>query len=479
MKAIALNASSGGVVWQTTLKGQSLADRFPVVAGDAVIYRSQPYYFFHHLLQGWGDDVMDQAGGLNSNWAADWGLVKPKIINFLNQNPTMQTFFVLNTNNGSSRGTAPVLYTYGSNDVANTPIVSDSGVYVTYRARHGIQQDGGAIHVSTKYDAELGKMNLSTLDITGLTAANSLSVPGTGGPSFRMTSDEAAMLSMGGDILWVDNWERLGGINVSSRQIVHGGNVANDWPECWTQCGSAGPRPFYPLSGKTSDPSYPFPGPRTTEGHARGGAVIANSMVYWRVVDAGLAAFNHSDSNSCAAPTVWTDNGGSIPMTTDVPAWDPQPSAASFQSYVTNDLTTPVPVNSANQDLVNRLNEEVSRMLAAANGGHLMPFYLERGFSNTIVWPYNSTQSALPNVGYVSHGNIYWHDPGELLYSMAQAYPYLSSSLKTQVISYVQAEMKRYPPLKDLPYSSAPTSNDWLRAGSSREPYPVVIRPQI
>ncbi len=443
--AIAVNASTGGLVWKTKLQGQSLAERFPVVAGDAVIYRSQPYYFFYPMLQNWGDNVMDQAGGVNGNWAVDWANVKPKITNFLNQEPTKQTFFVLNSSNGSSRGTAPVLYTYGSNDIANVPVVADSGTYLTYRARHGIQNDSGTIHVTTKYDAELGKMNLNSLDITGLTASTPLKVPLTGGASFRMTSDEAAMLTMGGDILWVDNWERLGGINVSTGQIVHAGNVSNDWPECFAQCGPAGPRPFYPLSGNPAEQAYPFPGPRASEGHARAGVVIANSMVYWRVVDAGLAAFTHSDSSNCESPMVWTDDGGSLYQTNELPTLDPQPAAPSLQSYVTNDLTSPVAVTSQNQDLVNRLNKEITDLLAAANNNHLMPLYLERGLSSLQVWPYNSNKPGLPLVEYVGHGNSYWHDPGEFLYSMALAYPYLSSSLKTQLKTYVLAEMNRLP----------------------------------
>ncbi len=478
MDAIAVNANTGAQVWKTKLQGQSLAERFPVVAGSAVIYRSQPYYFFHNLLQGWGDDVMDQAGGVDANWTADWAKVKPKIVASLNANPSRQTYFVLNTSNGSNRGTAPVLYTYGSNDVPNVPIAAPNTTYLTYRARHGIQTDyPNIVHVTTKYDAELGKMDLNSLDITGLTASSSLTIPLTGGTSFRMTSDEAAMLTMGGNILWVDNWERLGGLNVSSGQIVHAGNVSNDWPECFAQCGAAGPHPFYPLSGKAGDPAYPFPGPRTSEGHARAGAVIANNMVFWRVADAGLAAFSHSTASNCPSPAVWTISGGALYVTNELPPEDPQPAAADLSVYVTTDRTIPVAVTSQNQDLVDRLNKEISALLTAANNNHLLPYYLERGFSNTQVWPYNSTKPEMPQIMYISFGNTYWHDPGEFLYSMALAYPYLSASLKTQLKTYVQAEMGRYPPLQDLPYNS--TSKDWLHSGSPRELNPIVMRAEL
>lgn len=235
-----------------------------MVAGGAVIYRSQPLYFFHQLLRE-GDAVMDSAGPRETDWTADWAKVRPKIVNYLAVQPSKQTFFVLNETTGELLGIAPVLYTYGNNDLPNVPVIRGQEVYVTYRARHGIQTDGGAVHVSSKYDAELGRMSLATLDIVGLRQLNYPSY----NAEFRMTSDEPAMLTMGGDILFVDNWERLGGLNVRTGQLVHVGNVSNVWPECYDGniCGPGGPNPFFPLSG--SGPAYPFPWPRVTDGMSR------------------------------------------------------------------------------------------------------------------------------------------------------------------------------------------------------------------
>lgn len=478
IKAFALNAADGSLVWEAALQGQSLTDRYPVVTGDTVIYRSQPVNFFHRLLQEYGDGVMNQAGSVLADWDADWTRVRPRITSFLTINPYTQTFFTLNAATGASRGIAPVLYTYGNNDPPNLPVISPQGIYLTYRARNGIQTDHPTVHVTTQYDAELGRLDLNSLDIAGLRASNSLSVPLWGGVSFRMTSDEPAFLTMGGAKLWVDNWERLGNIDVASGQIAHAGSVSNEFPECYTQCESAdSPNPFFPLSG--SGPAYPFPGPRETEGHSRAGVVIANNHVYWRVLGAGLAAFVHSDSGSCAPPTVWTDSGGPLPMETDAAPAAPQPSAAPpLTRYLTTDLTTPVTVTTQNLDLVERLNVEVYQFLSLANNQHLTPYYLERGFSSTRLWPYNSSQAGqIPEAGYISHGNIYWHDPGELLYSMAMAYPYLNDSLKTQVKQYMAEEMKRYSPLQNLPYSSPPLR--WMNEGNHRNAIPSVIRAEV
>jgi outer membrane protein assembly factor BamB len=251
IQAIAVRASDGGQLWRTALQGQSLADRYPVVLDGTVIYRSQPLYYFHTLLHE-GDEVMDQAGAVNSDWSIDWSNVRPQIVNYLTTQPSKQTFFVLNASNGTSRGVTPVLYTYGNNDPPNTPVIRSGATYVTYRARHGIQTDSiVGVHVTSKYDAELGQMNLSTLDIVGLRQASGQNF----GYQFRMTSDEPAMLSMGGDILWVDNWERLGGINVATRQLVHVGDVSNDWPECGGQCSPGSLNPYFPLSGNPSNPA--------------------------------------------------------------------------------------------------------------------------------------------------------------------------------------------------------------------------------
>jgi uncharacterized repeat protein (TIGR01451 family) len=470
IRAIAVRASDGGEVWRTSLQGQSLADRYPVVTANKVFYRSQPLYFFHNLLHE-GDDVMDQAGSVNSNWTTDWSNVRPRIVNFLTAQPSKQTFFVLNASTGASAGVAPMLYTYGNNDVPSVPAIRNGSAYVAYRARHGILTDSGTPTVSSKYDAELGQMDLSTLDIAGLHQASGQNFA----YQFRMASDEPAMLTMGGNILWVDNWERIGGINVSTGQLIHVGNVSNDWPECNTQCeANDSINPFFPLSGNSSDPAYPFPSPRATEGRQVGGVVVANNMLYWRVIAGGLAGISHRAGASCSAPLVYTTTPGTPSSSQDTEQVQAE-AARPLADYVTLDLTAPA--TNPSVDLVDRLRGEV-RAIVTAND-HLMPFYLERGFSKPYLWPYNimtgSGASGLPSITYSSNGNAYWHDPGELLYTMALAYPYLDSSLKSEAKAYMASEMGRYPPLSDLPWNGLP----WLRQGVARERYSVPFRSSL
>ncbi len=456
IEAIAIEAATGALRWRRAVSGQSLGDRYPVVAGGAVIYRSQPLYFFHDLLHE-GDDVMDQAGPVSSDWAADWTAIKPHIVTYLTANPAKQSLFVLNAADGVSRGVAPVLYAFGNNDTPSPPVVRGAEIYTAYRARRGIQTDSNiAVHVTSRYDAELGRFNLTTSDIAGLRQSNYPAYHS----EFRLTSDEPSIISMGGDILWVDNWERAGGINVATGALVHAGAVSNDWPECSAQCGPGTTQPFFPLSG--TGQAYPFPAPRVTEGHQRGGIVIANNMVYWRVIEGGIAALSHRGGPSCPTPAVWTS-----PEAPTTPVAAPPSSDRPLSDYVSIDLTRPSA--SPAPDLLARLRAEVAALTSM--GGHATPFYVQRGFSKAFLWPYNSTAAGLAAISYNGHGSVYWHDPGELLYSLALAYPYLDLAQQGAVREYVEGEIARYPPLENLPYEGA-----WLRQGTPREPYAVPFR---
>lgn len=469
---VAIATADGTEKWRTTLQGQSLADRYPVVTSNQVIFRSQPLDFFHHSLLA-GDDVLDQAGPANaSDWDADWATVRPNITNYLAQNPEQQTFFVLDASTGVPASPAPVLYTFGNNDNPAPPVIAGDAAYVAYRARNGIQnRSPNAVHVTTRYDAELGRMNLQTFDITGLRTAD---YPNSKfNYEFRLTSDEPAVLTMGGNLLLIDNWERLGGVQLTSAtqgMLAYVGHVSTDWPECFAQCGPGGANPFFPISGNPSDPAYPFPEPRVMEGRARGGAVVANNMIYWRVAEGGLAAVSHRTGSSCPAPLVYLENDA---QTARGDQALPQVAAARpLTDYVTLDLTRPV--SQPPSDLVARLREEVSALVAAQD--HLLPYYLQRGFSNPRVWPYNTTNPpGPPIVAYNSAGNVYWHDPGELLFSLASAYPYLDATLQGKVRQYMDQEMTRYPPLRALPYGGMP----WLKQGMARERYAVPFRADI
>jgi hypothetical protein len=200
---------------------------------------------------------------------------------------------------------------------------------------------------------------------------------------------------MGGNILLVDNWERLGGISLTnniSGTLVHIGTVSNIWPECGggpgSGCGPEGPNPFFPLSGNPSDPAYPFPPLRVNEGASRAGAVVANDMIYWRVIEGGLAGIGTRPGSACPAPLVYTRTLPPPPPPTPPVVTTTRP----LTDYVTLDLTGPV--SNPPADLVQRLRDEVRSLIALRP--YPMPYYFERGMTNPAMWPHNSTQPTEP-----------------------------------------------------------------------------------
>ena len=452
--AYALSAEDGRVRWRTPLRGQSLRDRWPVVVKDLVIFRSQPLRHFHDLLHE-GDDVMDRAGAVDPDWDADWARVRPEIEQFLSENPDRQTFFALDKDSGAAQGPVPMLYTFGNQDVPGPPVVREDEVYTLFRARHGIQQDNGSVHVTTRYDAALGRMDPETLDFSNLKLAS-----GEGwSVEYRATSDEPAMLSMAGSMLFVDNWTRLGGIDVDTGELFEVANVVDEWPACNVECvARAGPMPFFD--------SYPFPGPRVGEGDTHRPTVIADGMIYWRLMEGALAAIGHADATGSQSPRVWNDAASSP----SEPWVRPEGENQALSDYVWTEPTRPVP--NPPTDLVSRLEEEIQAILDA---GHLAPFLIQRGFTTGQGIPGDSQhpQDGLVKF-YERDGNVYWYDPGSLIYSLSLAYPYVSPSLQHELRDYLQAEMERYPPLESLPWPP-----DWLMDGTRREPYAVPYQPTV
>lgn len=78
----------------------------------------------------------------------------------------------------------------------------------------------------------------------------------------------------------------------------------------------------------------------------------------------------------------------------------------------------------ARQDLQNRLNSEVSKMIAA---GHLRPGYYNAG-------QFSSYKQL----------NTYFENPGDTLYTLARAYPYVNPAVQGQLKDYLQDEFERY-----------------------------------
>lgn len=197
------------------------------------------------------------------------------------------------------------------------------------------------------------------------------------------------------------------------------------------------------------------------EGATYAGAIVANNMIFWRVIEGGLAGIGTRSGGTCPAPLVYTQT---LP-----PSPPPTPPAVSsarpLTDYVTLDLTDPVPDPPA--DLVQRLRDEVRTLIGLTP--YPMAFYFQRSMSNPAMWPHNSTQPPdPPAVTYNNGGGAVWHDSGELLLTLAMAYPYLDAALQVSVTQYVSNVIALYPPWQDMPYGG-----DWMNNNAPRELYPV------
>jgi hypothetical protein len=448
MVAYAISASQGGIMWQAPLQGQSSADRWPVVQGDTVVFRTQPLRNFHPLLQD-GDKVMDRAGSVRGDWNTDWSAVKPQIVQYLNQVPYDQTLFALNTNDGQSRGTAPVLYTFGTNDPPAAPVAANGSFYLPYRARHGIQTDSPVgVHVTTKYDAELGQMDPKTLDIG---AVGSGATSAAFGYQFRLTSDEPAVLTMSGNLLLVDSWERLGGINLSNGSLVGIASMSSSGECNW----GAAPNP---LQFYESCPQFPVAVPNG-EGNTRVGAAVGAGRIFWRV-NSALCAIGPANGVPNVVQNLPT-------RSTAEPALSGanRLSGSTLASYVWD---IPATKTTVPDDLRQRLENEVSKVVSV--DAHLMPFYLERGFHGKGSWPPDVTNDSEPAI--LGNSNTYWYDQGEMIVSLAKAYPYVNPGLQASLKNYLDAEMQRFAPLSRLPWPV----DSWFKQGRARELYSVPIR---
>ena len=119
-----------------------------------------------------------------------------------------------------------------------------------------------------------------------------------------------------------------------------------------------------------------------------------------------------------------------------------------FSSYIDNPpiTSTITPGKVTTQDELNRIIGEVISM------GHMAP--------------------TLYNAGLGQTGLIYYHGPSETIHILSEAYPYVSSALKPQLLSYLQNEIATYPPHSTAMYDNKYSGAITVFKGSRREYFP-------
>jgi hypothetical protein len=88
----------------------------------------------------------------------------------------------------------------------------------------------------------------------------------------------------------------------------------------------------------------------------------------------------------------------------------------------------------SNNEITDRLAAEIQKILEA---GHLRPGYVNTGIFD--VRAEFSCGEALVD---------YWHNPGDSIYTLIQALPYLPPDLQQQTVAYLQTEFESYPPFQ-------------------------------
>ncbi|MCG8350458.1 MAG: PQQ-binding-like beta-propeller repeat protein [Chloroflexales bacterium] len=274
----------------------AFADTYPVVSdtNDVVIIRS-------YLI--W--DKWPQPGETAPATVAE-------IRAFLERNPALQSFFVLNLTDGQPRYIAPVMIGAIGNggdfespppQVVLKPMEEGNEVaYVIWRSR----QSCTPVNCSNRDDNTFGEMNLQTGDIRFIEDHKNAG-------SMRLHSDEESPISMAGDTILYAHWMMLGAIRITDRspglgtsydnpiQTVElppvlntmaagacsGRNSANRFcsQERQTPCDGFQVNPGFYLyySDECIYDKY-----WTTPVRS---AVVSNNTIYWKSVDGAIMAF--------------------------------------------------------------------------------------------------------------------------------------------------------------------------------------------
>jgi outer membrane protein assembly factor BamB len=214
----AIRALTGRLVWQVEinadvdpLRETVFADTFPVVSekNQVVIVRS--YLDWPKLWQ--------PTGGAPAEVDA--------IREFLADNPTYQSFFVLDLKTGEQLYIAPVLIGAIGNggDFESTPpqaVVKKlaDGSEVAYVLWRNAQACANPQSCDGREDAALGEMDLKTGNIRYVQLYKN---QGT----IRMPTDEQGPISMAGDTILFSNWMVLGSLKIVDRSDARGNSMQN------------------------------------------------------------------------------------------------------------------------------------------------------------------------------------------------------------------------------------------------------------
>lgn len=410
----ALNAQTGALVWRSEkLPGEGFYSWWPVIWEDKVIFTGSNAYgtaiswpgsaqMTNLELQEVYEDANIQPGefiGPVGTVAGQWASGTPtvnvsRIMDYFNEKPWRRTVFVLNQSNGHEDVIAPVLWAGTHSGTRYPPVVGVDGV----------------LYQQSNYKSD---ETIARGHIAGW-------VPGVpyiaGVSSDQAAVDEPHAASAGGNLVyWNLCCDRQSGafnITIPNSTFVDGGlDGTREWYHINYNLASLIPGYnafFFSPHQNYTKPYASFGGLTGSENGVYGFHGDVNPPIPYN----GKLYMHRSN-----VLIAFADTNGSA---TQLPLAQIQPAPAA----------TVDPLSYG--ELSAKLEAEVQKMLDA---GHLRPAYVGHGLFD------GNAQSACGD-DLVD----YWHSSAETLYTLSLALPYLSPTMKTAVLSYMQTEYTTYPP---------------------------------
>lgn len=404
--AYALNASNGQLIWRSLrLPGMQFQSYWPVIYKDLVIFSVAPGYRYNQNPGGGVDQRTDIFGGLQEGtllgqevtgqeWSHGYPVIEvSSMTQYLEDNPTpdtykhkpwRRTFVALHLADGSE-------YSYDS-DLDGYPEYIPASYHGTGSGNRypAVVGSDDILYFSNLYQCcsdSMGRVMGWNPDHPGFLSVTEI---------FGAVAEPQA-ISAGGNVVYrnlccdrVGDWTDYTDPSRFGRGLIwsynlHHDDMAPGYDPMWTI-----------LSGL----------PRL-KGWYTGNSNSANAAYH-----------NHGDQN----PIVPYGGNLYVHRSNTIIAFGPGPRQGALPPLTINPVQDSIETPSRTE-LIQRLENEIQKMIEA---GHLRP-----GYYNVSGFNYRGLRD-------------YFSNPGDTLYTLSIAFPYLSTDLQAQVLSFLDSEFETY-----------------------------------
>lgn len=263
--------TKGRFIWiSDALIGQSARDYYPIVTEanghTYVIIRTNPVINMAKLISQDRHFICESAGVDDSDWKKldEWTKSKDAIgnpelmakeqdviVQYLENHPEAQTFFILDGETGKKMDLPPILWCSGCQGIGTPPVVMPDGrLLVFYRSVYGNWNMGVAPLVA------LGLLDLKTMRIEPLMHKHGMQPPWN---TFWGTADESQNLVVAGNTLLIIHQGTLSGFDMQTKELFLIAGNRDSWGG------------FKNLSWARNE----------WHGPARGGVAVVDNRIYW------------------------------------------------------------------------------------------------------------------------------------------------------------------------------------------------------